>query len=196
VANADSWDSETGDDGLRNRSWRASRMTASDKSLASRASLSGMARGYTEPTKLGRRTGKRRIRVCGWKPAPTASRDRDRRVDGHNSATKPLARRPHLTQSCRDHGWHAVCARAPSLRAERHRWAHRAHNRGQHQAVRRCRERRRGPDHLRCSSRGLAHLGPLRVGDAGVLEHHRRTGARRIAARCPIAQYPTRGRGR
>ena len=46
VASAESCDSVTGDDGLRKRSWRASRITASDRSLASRASLSGMARGY------------------------------------------------------------------------------------------------------------------------------------------------------
>src|SRR5262249_25854471 len=46
VANADSWESDTGDDGFRNRSCRASRMTANDRSLASRASLSGTARHY------------------------------------------------------------------------------------------------------------------------------------------------------
>jgi len=53
VANADSCESDTGDDGFRNRSWRASRMTANDKSLASRASLSGMARGYIGTREIG-----------------------------------------------------------------------------------------------------------------------------------------------
>lgn len=48
VVNAESWDSETGDDGFRNRSWRESRMTANDKSLASRASLSSTAEVTTE----------------------------------------------------------------------------------------------------------------------------------------------------
>src|ERR1700677_2508165 len=40
VASADSCDSDTGDCGRRNRSCRASRITASDRSLANRLSLS------------------------------------------------------------------------------------------------------------------------------------------------------------
>jgi len=46
VDSAESCDSVIGEDGFRKRNWRASRMTASDKSLANPASLSGMARGY------------------------------------------------------------------------------------------------------------------------------------------------------
>jgi hypothetical protein len=96
---------------LRKRSWRASRITASDKSLASRASLSGMARGYTQPKKLGRPTGKRRTRVCdrnrfgapGQATPRPASRPRANAVTV-NAATKPPARHPHLARSCPDRG--------------------------------------------------------------------------------------------
>jgi hypothetical protein len=45
---------------LRKRNWRASRMTANDKSLASRASLSGMARGYIGTREIGIRNGEGR----------------------------------------------------------------------------------------------------------------------------------------
>jgi hypothetical protein len=69
---------------------------------------------------------------------------------------------------------------APRI-AEFHRRAHRGHRRGQHQAIRRCRDGRRGTGQLRRSTRGLPHMGPLRVGDARVMEHHHRPGAGGIA---------------
>src|SRR5690349_22435002 len=68
IASADSWDNDTGDEGFRNRSWRASLITASDRSLASRASLSGMARGYTEGREAGVRTGQGRVLILVGRP--------------------------------------------------------------------------------------------------------------------------------
>ena len=53
----------------------------------------------------------------------------------------------------------------------------------QHQEVRGRRRGGGGADHLRGPTRGLAHLGPVRVGDAGVLEYRDRSRAGRLTAR-------------
>ena len=109
VASADSCESVTGDEGFRNRSCRASRMTASDRSLASRASVSGTARHYNGTRAMGISTANDGLR---WKFVILIAWPLAKRGGADTAPTSPPSSRGYVMRNeCRT-GPHRCAAAA------------------------------------------------------------------------------------